>query len=486
MPEEVTLDYLSIALNKAQGLNVDYADIRIQKKITENIFLRNLSLKNTSVNELHGYGIRVFKNGAWGFAHNNVFTKDEIVKTVEKAVILAENSAKIKIGAGLTLASERSYIDTYTTPVEIDPFSITLPEKVDLMFEVNRSMMNYKEIQQAMFFLSTVKEEKLFASTIGTRLRINNTYISPHLSASAVANDDSQRRSLQTGGVAKGWEFINSLNLLERAPIIAQEAIAKCHAGTLGEDQRRTLILDPTHMSLTMHESVGHPTELDRVLGWEADFAGISFATPEKLKNFRYGSEIVNFVADNKLESGLATLGYDDDGVPNQKWHIVKDGILNEYGTTRDTAPFIGETMSRGCNRATDYYDIPINRIPNLYLQPGKEKLSPQELIADTEDGVYIEGQGSFSIDQHRVNFQFGGDMFWEIKNGKKVRMLKKVLYKSNNPEFWNACDAICDERYFKTFGVVNCGKGQPMQAGRMTHGGATARFRNIRVGGSQ
>ncbi len=480
------MDYLSIALNKAQGLNVDYADIRIQKKMTESIFLRNLSLKNTSVTELHGYGIRVFKNGAWGFAHNNVFTKEEIVKTVEKAVALADNSAKIKNGQGLTLASERSYIDTYTTPVEIDPFSITLPEKVDLMFEVNRSIMNYKEIQQAMFFLSSVKEEKLFASTIGTRLCIKNTYISPYLNASAVANNDSQRRALQTGGVAKGWEFINSLNLLEKAPIIAQEAIAKCHAGTLGEDQRRTLILDPTHMSLTMHESVGHPTELDRVLGWEADFAGISFATPEKLKNFRYGSDIVNFIADNKLEGGLATLGYDDDGVPNQKWHIVKDGILNEYGTTRDTAPFIGETMSRGCNRATDYYDIPINRIPNLYLQPGKEKLSPQELIADTEDGVYIEGQGSFSIDQHRVNFQFGGDMFWEIKNGKKVRMLKKVLYKSNNPEFWNACDAICDERYFQTFGVVNCGKGQPMQAGRMTHGGATARFRNIRVGGSQ
>ena len=191
---------------------------RIQNKMTENIYLRNLSLKNTSVNELHGYGIRVFKNGAWGFAHNNVFTKEEIVKTVEKAVALAENSAKMKNGAGLTLASERSYIDTYTTPVDIDPFSISLPEKVDLMMEVNRSMLNYKEIQQVIFLIGSVKEQKHFASTLGTRLCINNTYISPHLAASAVANNDSQRRALQTGSVARGWEFINSLNLLETAP----------------------------------------------------------------------------------------------------------------------------------------------------------------------------------------------------------------------------------------------------------------------------
>lgn len=214
--------------------------------------------------------------------------------------------------------------------------------------------------------------------------------------------------------------------------------------------------------------------------------AGVSFATPEKLGNYRYGSDIVNFVGDNTLSFGLATAGYDDDGVPGQKWYIIKNGILNEYGSTRDSRPFLDEGMSRGCCRATNYFDFPINRIPNLYLEPGKKPLSPQQLIADTEDGIYIEGRGSFSIDQHRVNFQFGGDMFWEIKNGKKVRPLKNVLYKSSNPEFWTSCDAICDERYWKDFGVNNCGKGQPMQASRMTHGASTARFKNIRVGGSK
>ncbi|MDD3143023.1 MAG: TldD/PmbA family protein, partial [Candidatus Cloacimonetes bacterium] len=320
----------------------------------------------------------------------------------------------------------------------------------------------------------------------GTRLETNTQWITPMITATAVHEGDSQSRSFNEGGKAIGWEWIESLNLTEKAKQIAEEALIKVKAEPLGPEARRTLILDPIHLGLTMHESVGHPTELDRVLGWEADYAGISFATPEKLKNYRYGSEIINFVGDNTLSEGLATLGFDDDGVPGQKWHIIKDGILNEYGSTRDTAMEIGLEYSRGCNRATYYSDQPINRIPNLYLLPGTKELSPSELIADTEDGVYIQGQGSFSIDQHRVNFQFGGDFFWEIKNGKLFRPVKKVIYKSCNPEFWNSCDAICDERHWRPFGVINCGKGQPSQSARMTHGAATARFRNIRVGGSQ
>jgi len=480
------VDFLSLAMDTAKSLGADYADIRIQKSSSEMIFLRNLSLKDTMLKETHGYGIRVFKNGAWGFAHDNVFTSDAVNKTVKKAFAIARESGRIKYGNGLILAHERGYIDSYKTPYCLDPFMVPLSEKVELMMETNKTMLNFDEIKLAMFQLESRKDEKLFASTLGSRLDIHTLYIAPFITATAVANGDSQSRSFSRGGQARGWEWVKGLSLTDKAVQVAEEAIMKVHASSLGAEERRTLILDPLHMSLTMHESVGHPTELDRVLGWEADFAGISFATPEKLGNFQYGSKIVNFVANNTLEGGLATAGYDDDGVPNQKWYIVKDGILNEYGTTRATAPIIGLQMSRGCNRATEYYDFPINRIPNLYLEPGKEPLSPQELIADTKDGIYIEGQGSFSIDQHRVNFQFGGDMFWEIKNGKKVRPLKKVLYKSNNPEFWNSVDAICDERFFQTFGVNNCGKGQPGQRGRMTHGGATARFRNIRVGGSQ
>ena len=480
------MDLLLQAVNIAKDLGVDYADIRIQKTKIETIYLRNLSLKNASLKEIYGYGVRVFKNGAWGFSHNNEFTKEAIQKTVKNAIQIAEQSARIKNGGGLRLAHERSYIDTFKTPFKVDPFEIPISKKVDLMMEVNKTLLNYDKIKQAQFSFECRKDEKLFASTIGTMLDITTLYIEPTFTATAIDKGDSQSRTFSLGGHAMGWEWMQKINWSNEAVRIAEEAIMKVQADTLGAETRRDLILDPDHMSLTMHESIGHPTELDRVMGWEADFAGISFATPEKLGNFQYGSKIVNFLADNTLIDGLASSGYDDDGVPVQKWHIIKDGILNEYGSTRDTAPLIELNASRGCNRATNYYDVPINRIPNLYLQPGREMLSPQDLIADTKDGVYIEGRGSFSIDQHRVNFQFGGDMFWEIKNGKKVRPLKKVLYKSSNPEFWNSVDAICDERFFQTFGITNCGKGQPGQRGRMTHGGATARFRKIRVGGSQ
>jgi TldD protein len=413
-----------------------------------------------------------------------VFTEDAIRKTVQRALDLATQSSRVS--KGLVLAPERGYIDTYRTPVQIDPLALPLKDKVDLMMEVNKTMLCYEGIRVALFGIHSQTDHKLFGSTLGSRLDITTTFIDPYISAIAVTSEDSQARTLQYEGGAYGWELIERMNLSVRAHQLAEEALMKVHAGTLGPEERRTLIIDPTNLGLTMHESVGHPTELDRVLGWEADFAGISFATPEKLKTYRYGSDIVNFLGDNTLAGGLATAGYDDDGVPGQKWHIVKDGILNEYGTTRETAPLVGETLSRGCNRATYYYNTPINRIPNLYMEPGKNPLTPQDLIADTEDGVYIEGLGSFSIDQHRVNFQFGGNLFYEIKNGKKTRMLKKILYKSNNPEFWNACDAICDDRFFKTVNVCNCGKGQPQQISRMTHGASTARFRDIRVGGSQ
>ncbi|MCB5271398.1 MAG: TldD/PmbA family protein [Candidatus Cloacimonetes bacterium] len=480
------MKYLDLAMNAASSLGAEYADIRIQKTTDQVIYLRNLSLKSANTSVLNGYGIRVFFGGAWGFAHNNVFSDEAVLATVKKAFDIAKLSASVNKKKKLRLAPERSYIATCKTPVQIDPFDVPLSEKVDLMMEVNRSMLAYEGIKQAVFYLIAHKDEKLFASTLGTRLDLTSQFIDPMIIATAIHEGDSQSRTFDEGGRAVGWEWIQSLNLIEKAKQIAQEALIKVKAESLGPETRRTLILDPNHLGLTMHESVGHPTELDRVLGWEADYAGVSFATPEKLKSFRYGSEIVNFVGDNTLPEGLATHGFDDDGVPGQKWHIIKDGILSEYGSTRDTAMEIDLGYSRGCNRATYYYDQPINRIPNLYLLPGTKPLTPAELIADTEDGVYIQGRGSFSIDQHRVNFQFGGDYFWEIKNGKLIRPLKKILYKSSNPEFWNSCDAICDERFWRPFGVVNCGKGQPSQSARMTHGSAPARFRNIRVGGSQ
>ena len=480
------MKYLDIAMNLAKQLGVEYADIRIQKSTTEIIYLENLGFKHNGLNTTYGYGIRVLRNGAWGFAHSNIFTEESVIKATKRAVEIAKYSAKLKKGKGIRLANEKSYIATYKTPLIKDPFLVPTKEKTQLLLEISKRMLSYNDIIKSVIYFLSNKDEKLFASTLGTYLDIETVCINPMLYAYAKNDSDTQSRSFNEGGRATGWEWIEALDLLQVGDRLAQEAVVKVNAESLSEEKPRTLILDHNHLGLTMHESVGHPTELDRVLGWEADYAGVSFATPEKLKNYQYGSSIVNFVGDNTLAEGLATAGFDDDGVPGQKWFIIKDGILNEYGTTRETAPFIGFDYSRGCNRATNYYDQPFNRIPNLYLLPGKEALSLPDLIKDTEDGVYIQGQGSFSIDQHRVNFQFGGDYFWEIKNGKLFRPLKKILYRSCNPEFWNSCDAICDERYWKPFGVVNCGKGQPNQTGRMTHGAAPARFRNIRVGGSK
>ena len=478
--------FLDLAMEKAVSLGADYADIRIQKTSRQGLYVENYSIKESNNDVIHGYGIRVLKDGAWGFAHSNQFNQEAVIKTVLRAFEIAKLSSLVRNGSGIKLANEKSYIATYRTPVKKDPFLIPLKEKTDLFLEINHRMLNLAEVKKAVSYFSAVKDEKLFASTLGSRLDISTTYINPMLTAYAMTPEDTQSRTFDEGGRSVGWEWMDELDLLTRSRYIAEEAVMKVHADELKGEARRSLILDPNHLGLTMHESVGHPTELDRVLGWEADFAGISFATPEKLKNYKYGSDIVNFVGDNTLESGLATAGFDDDGVPGQKWYIIKNGVLNEYGTTRDTAPFIGLDYSRGCSRATYYYDQPINRIPNLYMLPGEKDLSPAQLISDTDDGIYIQGRGSFSIDQHRVNFQFGGDFFWEVKNGKLIRPLKKVLYRSCNPEFWNSCDAICDKRYWQPFGVVNCGKGQPGQTARMTHGASTARFRGIKVGGSK
>lgn len=475
-----------LCLDYAKSLGADYADIRVQRTTRESLFLEDLSFKNSSVDVIYGYGIRILKSGAWGFAHSNVFTEDAVKKTTKEAYDIAKYSTKLKRGNGIELVNEKSYIASYQTPFKIDPFGVPLSRKTALMLEISKKILNYKDIKKAYVHFLSQKDEKVFYSSIGTELDIITLFVNPMIYAFATNGVDTQSRQFDEGGQAVGWEWIDNLNLYEKADQIAQEAITKVNADTIDEEKRRDLILDQGHLGLTMHESVGHPTELDRVLGWEADYAGVSFATPEKLKNYQYGSKIVNFVADNTLSGGLATSGFDDDGVPGQKWYIIKDGILNEYGTTRETAKNIGLDFSRGCNRATHYYDQPMNRIPNLYLLPGEGDLSTASLIKDTNDGIFIQGRGSFSIDQHRVNFQFGGDYFWEIKDGKLFRPLKKVLYRSSNPEFWNSCDAICDSRFWKPFGVINCGKGQPNQTGRMTHGAAPARFRNIRVGGSK
>jgi TldD protein len=301
------------------------------------------------------------------------------------------------------------------------------------------------------------------------------------ISAIAVGQGDFQERNWKAPSSNRGFEAYRHVEFVGQAERVAAEAEEKLSA-KLAPEGHFDIVTDSENLALTIHESVGHATELDRVMGYEVSMAGSSFVTREKQGEFRYASDAVTLVADNTLQHGLATQGFDDDGVPGQRWDIVRDGIFQAYSTGREFAHFVGEERSRGCCRADHWSSIPIVRIPNLYLQPRDEPLAPDDLFADISHGLYFEGMDSFSIDQWRLNFQFGGNAVWEIRNGRKTGMLKAALYQSRTPVFWNACDATCDASHWQAHGVMNCGKGDPMQIAQMTHGAAPTRFRNIRV----
>jgi len=469
------------AINTAFSLGVDYADIRIINQRDQSILMLDLSPKQINDEEIIGFGVRVLKNGAWGFAASSYVNKESINSVVREALQLANASSKIKEGKGVVLASEPIHKDHFKTPIEIDPFSVDMNDKIQLLLEINRRILNVKYIAKAFSRLRVTRRDQFFASTEGSLIETDVYTVNAGYTAVSVKAGDSQDRSFQDYPLNKGWEHIKSEALVENAERIAEEAVMKIDAD-FPEEGKKDLVLDPAHLSLTIHESVGHATELDRILGYEANFAGRSFATTEKRGSFRYGSDMANFVADNTLPGGLATTGYDDEGVRCQKWDIIKNGILVDYSSTREVAPLIGEKRSKGSARADGYYNTPINRIPNLCLMPSRDDTTPEDLITGVEDGIFIEGRGSFSIDQMRLNFQFGGDAFFEIKNGRKGKMLRDVIYQSITPEFWGNLDAISGKDYWEPRGFRNCGKGEPMQSAQMTNGAPYARFRNINV----
>jgi len=466
----------------AKVQDVEYADIRIGHYRNQFLFLQDLSPKEIRDMESIGFGIRVLYDGAWGFASSTRLIKEEVEKILKKAIEIAKASSLTRGEYRVRLAEEPVHMAFYQVPIEIDPFNISLEEKIGLLYKVNEIMLKVKGVVKAFSHMEFRRRHQIFASTEGSFIETVIYTTNAGYTAFAVGNNDSQSRSFQDYPLNKGYEHILSLRLVENAERIANEAVMKLYADEPDEGIM-DLVLDPSHLSLTIHESVGHPTELDRVLGYEANFAGKSFATPEKLGNFKYGSELVNFIADNTLPHGLATTGFDDEGVECQKWYIIKNGILVDYSSTREVAAIMGFPRSRGSARADSFSSFPINRIPNLSLMPGEEKVTPDDLISGVKHGVYIEGRGSFSIDQMRLNFQFGGDLFYEIKDGKKTRMLKNVIYQSITPVFWNSLDGLTDERFWEPRGFLTCGKGEPVQSAQMTNGAPYARFRNVKVG---
>jgi TldD protein len=489
-----------VALNTAKAKGATYADIRIGRYLNQFVITRENKVLNVVNTESFGVGIRVLANGCWGFAASNVVTKEGVAKTAERAVAVAKANAKIG-GAPVELAPQKGYGEvSWKTPIEKSAFEVPIKEKVDLLLNANAiAMQGGANFVNSTLF--TVNEQKYFASTDGSYIDQDVHRIYPAFNVTKIdsaAGSFETRRSLSSP-VGMGYEYLTPLDsekvagittrykkrydILEDIKAATQQVKDKITAKSV-DPGKYDMVLDPSHLWLTIHESVGHPTELDRVLGYEANFAGTSFLTLDKWKSgkFNFGSKEVNIVADKTQVGSLGAVGYDDEGVKCKKWDLIKDGILVNYQAIRDQAHIIGLKESQGCCYSQSWQDVQFQRMPNVSLQPGKASLSVDDMIKNVEKGIYIIGDGSFSIDQQRYNFQFGGQLFYEIKDGKIAGMLNDVAYQANTQEFWNSCAQVCDERDYRLGGAFNDGKGQPSQSSAVSHGASTALFKGVNV----
>ncbi len=481
------------ALNLAEVQGASYADIRVVHRHTQNIAVKNGVVEGLADNESLGFGVRVVADGAWGFASSALLTPAEVDRVTALAVQIARASALYKT-QDVKLGPPVSSVGTYKTPVQIDPWVIALEEKIDLLLQAD-AKLRQPGVRVANSHLAFWREKKTFANSEGAF--VEQEIIESGGGIDAMAVDGSgqvQKRSYPNAFArdqrGEGWEAILAKDFVGNAERIGSEAVALLSADPCPSGIT-TIILDATQMALQIHESCGHPIELDRVFGSEASYAGTSFLTPEKYGSFRYGSEIVNFTADATLPGGVGTFGWDDEGVPAQRVPIVRDGIFCGYLSSRESAQQLREIVgdaaparSGGAMLADNWNRTPIIRMTNVNLEPGEWEFD--DLIADTDDGIYMELNKSWSIDDKRLNFQFGTEMAYEIKNGKLGRMLKNATYTGITPQFWANCDAICNENHWHMWGTANCGKGQPGQTAHTGHGTAPARFRDIQVGVSK
>lgn len=473
-------DYAARILDLAQGLGAGYADARFETRR-----LQVASVKNGAVNALSdetssGFGVRVVVDGAWGFASSARAEPAELERVTRLAVEIARASALAARSPALLGPPVRS-AGRYVTPVVRDPFAVSLEDKLAVLFAADAAMRRVRGIAVTESSVECQQVEKLFASSEGALVEQALTETGGGIEALAVGEHESQKRSYPNSfgrhqGTA-GWEFVEGMDLAGNGERIAEQALQLLSAKPCPSTVT-TLILDPTQTALQVHESCGHPIELDRVLGTEAAYAGTSFLTPEKRGSFQYGSPAVTIVADATVPGGLGTFGWDDEGVPAQRTVIVDRGMFRNYLTSRETAAAFGEA-SNGTMRADGWNRLPLIRMTNINLEAGPWSL--QDLIADTDDGIYMETNRSWSIDDKRLNFQFGTEIAWEIRGGKLGAMLRNPTYTGITPRFWNGCDAVCRE--WSVWGTPNCGKGQPPQTAHVGHGAAAARFRNVRVG---
>ena len=475
-------DVVKRALGAATKAGASYADVRLVRKRTERVSCREDRIEGVGSNEEYGIGVRVIAKGAWGFAASPLVTVAQAEKTAGQAVAVALANASL-MSRPVTLAPVPANVDVWRTPFVKDPFKIPLEDKAELLLAINKAAMAVKGVKFVQSSYAAIAEWKLFASTDGAFIEQEITRIGPGYSVTAVDDKrgEFESREHDLPPMQAGWEYVEGSTLLADARRIAEEAVEKLKAPSVAPG-KRDLILDPANLWLTIHESIGHPTELDRAMGYEANFAGTSFATPDKLGKLRIGAQILTFYADKTTPGGLATCGYDDDGVATQRWNLVENGIFVGYQTTREQAGWIGEKASRGTCYADSYGSFPFQRMPNISLAPSPRERSLDEIIAATDDGVLVAGRGSWSIDHQRLNFQFGGQTFWEIKKGKKTRMLRDVAYQANTLEFWSACDLIGGTSSWELHGSFSDGKGEPSQSNSVSHGCPPARFKKQNI----
>jgi TldD protein len=469
-------------LDLAKLKKVDYADIRVVRRQMEEIEVKNSNVEALTRDEDFGFGVRVLIHGAWGFACSSRVTKREMETVFGKALKIARASSKAR-GKEILFPPAVPVVDRYQTPISVNPLDVSPETKLSLLLKCDEITRKNKRVKIAEAFLGSYRTEKTFASTEGSYLEQEIVECGAGISATAIEGGEVQVRSYPNsfrGNFAtRGYEWIEKLALEDHAERVALEAEQLLSAKPC-PSKVTTLILDASQLALQIHESIGHPIELDRILGTEASYAGTSFLKPEMVGNFKYGSEKVNIVADATFPGGLGTFGYDDEGIKAQRVPILSQGILVGLLTSRETAHHLGRG-SNGTMRADGWNRMPLIRMTNISIEPGEWTL--EGMIADTEEGLFLSTNRSWSIDDKRINFQFGTEIGWEIKGGKLGEMVKNPTYTGITPKFWGSCDAVANRDHWRMWGTPNCGKGEPGQVAHVGHGAAPARFREVQVG---
>jgi TldD protein len=496
MPPEMDAavrELLLEAINAATLAGASYADARISRFQQNFVFTRELQIQNVVDTETFGCGVRALVDGTWGFSATQKMTKQGVASAARNAVAIAKANRVARDQAVTLVPTDVHSNASWRSDFQIDPWTISIEEKADLLLRSNAEAMKAKHVAFVFSGMFFVRDERNYANTDGSVINQLAIKSWPLLQATAISPDrtDFQNRTAATAPMGRGWEYIQQLDLVAKARQAGEDASAKLSARPV-DVGRYDLVLDPGNMWLTIHESIGHPTELDRALGYEANYAGTSFiAPPEKmLGTLKYGPEFMNVRADRSQAGALSTIGYDDDGVKPDEFLIVKNGIFNDYQTTREQAGMLKwwydtqklPTKSHGCCHAQGWNNVQFQRMPNVSLMPGERDLTWDDLVAATDRGIAIVGDGSFSIDQQRYNGQFGGQVFHEIRGGKIVGMLKDVAYQIRTPDFWNSLDMIGGRSSYQLGGSFFDGKGQPSQSNSVSHGSPPARFRNVNV----